>query len=305
MPVSHGNAVLNDQKNSEAVYSFQIDDQVDLAAFCQLLWKQQLRHRVVTNKNGRFLMVATAENMIKVKALYQDWSVMSAVDRAQAIAGKPVAWVSEVRVYAGMYPVTALVTLITLVISVTMLFITPSLIGWLSITLPLETSTGFVFEPISRTFASLQLWRLITPVFMHFSVLHLVFDLVIVIYFLRPLESRLGSGMALMFFLVTGVCSNLVQYYFTSSALFGGLSGIAYGLVGFVIVMQRAFPEVREWAVNTGFLMAMLGFLLLYSTGVTELFSLHIANAAHWAGLISGMVFAAILTFVLKTTNSN
>jgi len=294
---------LNNHNNDEAVYSFQVEEQVDLAAFCQLLWKHQLRHRVVTNEAGRFLMVATSAHMIKVKALYQDWSLMSEVERTLAVAGERSAWIGILRAKSRIYPVTALVTSITLLVSTTMLLINPSVIVWLSIALPVETDVGLVFEPISQTFTSLQVWRLLTPVFMHFSALHLVFNLVIVIYFLRPLEARLGSGYALLFLLVIGICSNLVQYYFTSSALFGGLSGIAYGLVGFVIIMQRAFPGQSEWAVNRGFLMAMLGFLLLYSTGVTEVFDLYIANAAHWAGLVSGMLMAGALA--LKAQNKS
>ena len=304
MPVSHENAVLNIQKNQEAVYRFQIEDQVDLAAFCQLLWKHQVHHRVVTNDTGRFLMVATEEGMIRVKALYGDWCAMSEADRAMAVVGGDRVWIGKLQENARTYPVTALVTLITLVISVTMLLLNPSVVGWLSIAIPLETGTGFVFKPILQTFVSLQLWRLITPVFMHFSFLHLVFDLVIVVYFLRPLESRLGSGFAVLCFLFIGIFSNLVQYYFSSAALFGGLSGVAYGLVGFVMIMQRAFPEVSEWAVNRGFLMAMLGFLLLYSTGVTEIVDLHIANAAHWAGLVSGMLLAGMLVLVSKAKKS-
>ena len=300
----HENAVLNNQKSDETVYSFQVEDQVDLAAFCQLLWKHQLRHRVVSNETGRFLMVATSAHMLRVKALYQDWSLMSDADRALAIAGEKGAWTGALWEKSRIYPVTALAVFITLLISVTMLLVNPGVTGWLSIALPVETGTGLVFEPISQTFSSLQWWRLLTPVFMHFSVLHLVFNLVIVIYFMRPLEGRLGTGFALLFFLVIGVCSNLVQYYFTSSALFGGLSGIAYGLVGFVIIMQRAFPEQIEWAVNRAFLVALLGFLLLYSTGVTEIFDLHIANAAHWAGLVSGMLMAGLLVLKSKTGHS-
>ncbi len=291
---------MNKQENKEAVFSFQVDDQVDLAAFCQLLWKHQLRHRVITNEQGRFLMVATSEHMVQVKKLYQDWSTMSSKDRASVLADGSAAWKARIAESAVNCPVTTLVSLITLVISGIMLLLNPGVVRWFSIAPPLESLTTLGFEPLSQTFATMQLWRLITPVFMHFSLLHLVFDLVIVIYLMRPLERRLGSGLILAGFLAIGICSNLVQYYFANAVLFGGLSGIAYGLVGFVLVMQWAFPDVSEWAGNRGFLIAMLVFLVLYSTGVTEIVDLHIANAAHWAGLVSGILLAGLMIVKLN-----
>ena len=154
---------MNNQEDKETVFSFQIEDQIDLAAFCQLLWKRQLRHRVITNDQGRFLMVATEAHMVQVKKLYQDWSLMNEADRASALTDGGGAWKARFVISALNCPVTTLVALTTLTITAIMLLLNPGVVRWFSIALPLESSASLVFEPLSQTFATLQLWRLITP----------------------------------------------------------------------------------------------------------------------------------------------
>ncbi|MBV1906293.1 MAG: rhomboid family intramembrane serine protease [Pseudomonadales bacterium] len=293
---------MNKQENPGPVHSFEIESHVDLASFCQLLWQRKLPHRVISNVQGRFLVVGSDQDMLRVKTLFHDWSMMSDADRKLASNAAEGAWVGKLLNQARKLPVTAMVSLVALLIYLQMHFFDPEVIRMLSFApaVPSEFSGGLRFESLSETFSRLQLWRLISPVFMHFSVMHLAFDLTIVIYFMRRVETRLGSAFALLCFLLIGIFSNFAQYYFTSASLFGGLSGVAYGLVGFVIVMRRAFPEVSEWAVNPAFLVVMVVFLILYSTGVTELFNLYIANAAHWAGLVAGMLLAGVLVIRRK-----
>jgi membrane associated rhomboid family serine protease len=72
------------------------------------------------------------------------------------------------------------------------------------------------------------------------------------------------------------------------------MSGVAYGLVGFVVVRWRRAPDNPFWQVNRSFVVAVVVFLILMSTGVTELFGLHIANAAHWIGLGAGALLGVL-----------
>jgi GlpG protein len=75
--------------------------------------------------------------------------------------------------------------------------------------------------------------------------------------------------------------------------LFGGLSGVAYGLVAYVVVRGR-FDRERVWYVTPSFAIAVVAMLLLMSSGITELFGLRIANTAHWVGLVLGGVAALL-----------
>ena len=76
--------------------------------------------------------------------------------------------------------------------------------------------------------------------------------------------------------------------------LFGGLSGMAYGLLGYLLVMARRAPQDLRWQLPKGFSISLLIFLVVFSTGITEPFGLHVANAAHWSGLICGALLALL-----------
>ena len=75
--------------------------------------------------------------------------------------------------------------------------------------------------------------------------------------------------------------------------IFGGLSGVAYGLLGFVLVMGRLVADRPAWRLPAGLSGSLLFFLVLFSTGITEGFGLFVANSAHWFGLLAGALIAA------------
>ena len=293
---------MNNQENSDAIHTFEEEAEVDLASFCQVLWKQRLYHRVITNNQRRFLVVSNEADMRTVSSLYQQWSAMTPTARMQAAAVSKHALFRNVLSFLYRFPTTTSIAALALLCYPAVIGLEQgtSRVHWLSIT-PIELANGFMyFHPLSRTLTELQLWRLVSPVFLHFSVLHLAFNLAIVTDFSRRIEHALGSRFTFLAFLLIAVGSNLVQYLFAPAVLFGGLSGVAYGLVGFVVVMRRMQPAVPQWAVNPSILIAILIFLVVFSTGVTELFNLYIANAAHWTGLIIGVVLALIAHYRIK-----
>ncbi|RUO42719.1 rhomboid family intramembrane serine protease [Aliidiomarina taiwanensis] len=137
-------------------------------------------------------------------------------------------------------------------------------------------------------------WRLVTPAFLHFSATHLVFNLFWWWYLGGRIELSLGPKVLVGLFLFTAITSNLVQFYW-QGPLFGGLSGVVYGLFGFAIIMsaKRGGPL---W-LPPMLIAFMLGWLLI---GFAEALPLNMANEAHLAGLISGLVAGAFVRFGLK-----
>jgi GlpG protein len=136
-----------------------------------------------------------------------------------------------------------------------------------------------------------QWWRLITPVFLHFGVLHIVFNALWVWEFGRRIEGFMGHWVMLGLALLIGVGSNLAQYYWQGPSLFGGLSGLLYGLLGFLIVWQkrRVVPEPLPSPVA----IFMLVWLVLCMSGAVNFFvDGSIANAAHVSGLLIGVSLA-------------
>ena len=131
-----------------------------------------------------------------------------------------------------------------------------------------------------------QVWRLITPIFLHFSVLHLLFNLLWLFDFGRMIELQRGTWLMLGLVLATAACSNLAQYFW-SGPYFGGMSGVVYALFGYIWIKQR-YQSQLGLGVNQETTLIMIGWLLICMIGVLG----DVANAAHVVGLIAGAVIA-------------
>jgi GlpG protein len=139
-----------------------------------------------------------------------------------------------------------------------------------------------------------QYWRLLTPIFLHFGLLHIVFNALWVWEFGRRIELGLGSGPLFILMLIIGVASNAVQYLWGGPSLFGGLSGVLYGLLGFLWIYNRIKPQ-DIFALPPGIVGFMLVWVVLGMTGAVDFFmDGSIANAAHVGGLVSGMLLAPL-----------
>ena len=258
----------------------------DLSLFSGYLWQQRVRHRVFEERGCQVLEVADAAQAGSVRDAYRAWKAGRLRIEALPGAAGPPTWPRALARYRGL-------TLLVALAVVAFPFSRPLAEGelspvaaWLTIIdlrTPLEAPASLL-----GLLADLEVWRWFTPMLLHFSVLHLAFNCAIVIELGRRVEQSLGGGGLWLLVLLLGGVSNLAQYTFGASPVFGGLSGVAYGLLGFVVTMRRLAPAVATWHLPNGVAVGLLIFLVLFSTGVTEPFGLFVANAAHWAGLLAG-----------------
>ena len=130
-----------------------------------------------------------------------------------------------------------------------------------------------------------QLWRLVTPIFIHFGILHIFFDM----WWLRDLgsmiEARQSSWLLAVLVLVIAVCSNLAQFYYGGPA-FGGMSGVVYGLLGYVWMRGKFDPGSGLYLHPTTVTMMIIWFFACFTPLIP-----HIANATHAAGLALGLAW--------------
>ncbi len=144
-----------------------------------------------------------------------------------------------------------------------------------------------------------EYWRLLTPIFLHFGLFHILFNGLWIWEFGRRIEHAFGSGVLLALIVVIGVLSNTAQYAWNGPSLFGGLSGVLYGLLGFLWIYCKFKPH-PTLALPPGIVGFMLIWLALGMTGAIDFFiDGSIANAAHFGGLVAGM----LLAFVLARSN--
>ncbi|MCP4271666.1 MAG: rhomboid family intramembrane serine protease [Gammaproteobacteria bacterium] len=129
-----------------------------------------------------------------------------------------------------------------------------------------------------------QIWRLLTPVFLHFLVIHILFNMMW-LWDLGGVVEKRQSALFLLFFVVSiGIMSNVIQFLATGPK-FGGMSGVVYGLLGYTWI--RSQKKNSGYFLHKGIVIMMIGWLILGYTGWIG----PIGNAAHLSGLLLGMAY--------------
>ncbi len=128
-----------------------------------------------------------------------------------------------------------------------------------------------------------QPWRFITPIFMHFGVFHVLFNMMWLHELGGQIESREGTMTLLAVVVLGAAVSNLAQYYW-SGPNFGGMSGVNYVLFAYVWMRARYAPN-SGYSLPASTTWWLMGWLVLCGTGTMG----PIANTAHAVGLIVGL----------------
>lgn len=263
----------------------------DLSLFSSYLWQQRVVHRIFEEQGAQVVELADPAQAESVRAAYHAWRDGHLRIETVAPAGRAAPrWPEALARYRGL---TALIVLTCAAFPFSYMLADgqmTAVASWLTI-IDLRGAAGGP-PTLSELIAQGQVWRWFTPMFLHFSVLHLAFNCAITIELGRRIEGTLGAAAFWLIVLALAAASNLCQYAFGGGPLFGGLSGVAYGLLGFILVMARRMPERHVWQLPAGLSIGLLVFLVLFTTGVTEQFGLFVANAAHWSGLGAGALLA-------------
>lgn len=161
------------------------------------------------------------------------------------------------------------------------------------------------FVPLSEGLAAGEYWRFITPTFLHFGFLHVLFNCLILWEVGRRIELAKGPLHYLGFILLASVVSNMSQYSVMNNSIFGGLSGVVYGVIGYIAVYQE-FIKHPILQFNKATIAFFLVWLLLGVFGVIDVFiEGSIANAAHVSGLLVGIIFGGLMVIIDKQSTSN
>lgn len=160
---------------------------------------------------------------------------------------------------------------------------------------PIGLDISSVSSKLNLLFATLsnfQWWRLISPDFLHFSVMHLIFNMLMFWFLGGQIESIQGKRRLVLLFLVCSVVPNIAQY-FEAGPLFGGMSGVVYGLVGYCWLWSRIRPG--ELFFPPALMGVSVVWLAIGYTPLTEALLIgRMANSAHLFGLLMGVLFAYI-----------
>ena len=137
-----------------------------------------------------------------------------------------------------------------------------------------------------------EYYRLLTAMFMHFGIRHIMNNMLVLFVIGDNLERALGHVKYLIFYLLCGIGSNWVSMMAHSTdtmTVSAGASGAIFGVVGGLLYVVTA-NKGRLEDLSTRQLVTMIFFSLYLgytSTGVD--------NTAHLSGLVIGIVLAIIL----------
>lgn len=131
-----------------------------------------------------------------------------------------------------------------------------------------------------------EVWRLLTPMLIHFSAGHILFNLMWLFSLGSMIETVQGSGRFALLIVIFALGSNLAQFAFTQHPLFGGMSGVNYGLIGYVWLRGRFDRASGLHLDKQSVVLSIVWFFLCFTGWMGP-----IANWAHAAGLILGMAW--------------
>ena len=167
----------------------------------------------------------------------------------------------------------------------------------LTIATPLGDVTRFGPPSLIAILQSGQIWRFITPIFLHFSVLHILFNMMWLRNLGRGIEFARGTQRFVLLILLLAIVSNVGQYWWVMTyypcpphvpARFGGMSGVVFGLIGYLWMKGRTQPQQGLGIASDQLVMAVLWMLLCIGGAFGA-----IANAAHVAGFVAGILIGA------------
>jgi len=137
-----------------------------------------------------------------------------------------------------------------------------------------------------------NLMKLLTPVFLHFSVPHLVFNLLWWWFLGGQIEKNQSSTHLIMLLLSIGVISNTAQYLVSGND-FGGLSGVVYGLVAYCWILGKIRPQSGFYLSDTLFIFMVIWLIIGY-VGFSDPIMGKMANTVHLSGMLSGLLLGLI-----------
>ncbi len=142
-----------------------------------------------------------------------------------------------------------------------------------------------------------ELWRVITPIFLHGSMLHLAMNLMLLVSLGRLTERIQGTPKFALFVLMLAVFPNLLQglspEWMRGSPNFVGISGVVYGLFGYIWIRSILHPEMGV-VIPMPMVVVFVGMIFFgLAVGISEAIpGWRLADLCHLGGLLVGIAVA-------------
>jgi rhomboid protease GluP len=181
----------------------------------------------------------------------------------------------------------------------------PTSIPYATYTLIGVTVLAFLLQTLSKNFLGVdylaalgvkygqyiragQIWRLITPLFLHGSLLHIGFNMYALFIFGRGMESRFGRVRFLALYFLSGFSGNVLSFVLTPEASLGASTAV-FGLLAaegvFLYQNREILHGQARRAITNLVYMAGINLLIGFTTQGVD-------NWGHIGGMLGGLLFA-------------
>lgn len=140
------------------------------------------------------------------------------------------------------------------------------------------------WEGLKAIVQSGELWRPVTPFFIHLNVIHIFMNMMAFRALGMGIEFMRGTRKFLLLCLLVAIPSHLIQLFWDGPA-FGGASGVLFGLIGYAWMKGKTKPEDGIGLTQRTITFCLFWLILCMSGALGP-----IANAAHVGGLLAGML---------------
>lgn len=134
-----------------------------------------------------------------------------------------------------------------------------------------------------------QVWRLLTPMLLHGSFTHIIFNMYALLSFGTGLERHFGHGRFLLLYLLGAFAGNVASFLMTDARSLGASTAV-FGLLGaeaiFLIQNRKVFAGQFRSAIGNIIFIAVVNLLIIGRLPGID-------NWGHIGGLLGGLIFAS------------
>jgi len=281
---------------------------VDLYSFSKLLSRHGLAHRINEESGQQVIWVGSeqeAEFLRKALQQWQEQSEQTTPENTGHASSSLLSVFNYRKLLNGLIASVYLSPVTLFLFAVCILVAVVSRLGASS------NAVGFLFYPplslqgliplLSSIDSVKSLVQTLSPMFLHFGELHLVFNMLWLWYFGKQLEAIHSSWTVAGLIVVMAFVSNTAQFMMSETRNFGGMSGVIYGLMAYAWVVHTLMPK-SYLSLNKN----LLTFFVIALIAMEVVASSMIATAAHVGGLLSGLILGgaavAFAKLVLKAS---
>ncbi|KAH7531129.1 hypothetical protein ACOSP7_027422 [Xanthoceras sorbifolium] len=159
-----------------------------------------------------------------------------------------------------------------------------------------------LFGPSSRTLEKLgalewakvvhehQGWRLITCIWLHAGIIHLLTNMLCLVFIGIRLEQQFGFVRIGIIYLLSGFGGSVLSSLFLRNSISVGASGALFGLLGAMLS-----ELITNWTLYTNKAAALLTLLVIIAINLVIGILPHVDNFAHIGGFLSGFLLGFVL----------